>query len=215
MYFEIGDHASLDYRPRASGPVRAPARNKRIVAHGPDSPQRRALQEFVRREFSTHFAADLREFMPQLLALQDEADRVHAVVGCRRAADAPLLVERYTRAPIEHVIARRAGTAVARAEIVEIGSLACRNGRAAVEMITALVPFLIGAGFGWVAFTGAATVKRVFARMHLFPTAICRADRALLGSDQTNWGTYYAYDPEVMVGRLCEGAAILGCGGSP
>jgi hypothetical protein len=212
MHFEIAEQASFDSRPRARRPVRAPTRDKLIVAHGLDSPRRKALEEFVRREFSVHFAADLREFMPQLLALQDEADDVHAVVGCRRAADAPLLVERYTRAPIEQMIARRAGAAVARADIVEIGSLACRNGRAAVEMITALVPFLIGAGFGWVAFTGAATVKRVFAHMHLFPTAICKADRAALGGDPTNWGTYYAYDPEVMVGRLREGAAILGRG---
>jgi hypothetical protein len=147
--------------------------------------------------------------MPQLLALEDQAGRFHAVVGCRSAADGPLFLERYTRAPIERLISRHAGMAVRRSEIVEIGSLACRGGRAAVEIISGLVPFLIGSGFGWVAFTGADTVKNVFRRMRLFPTALCKADPALLGAGATDWGRYYDHDPEVMVGRLREGAAVL------
>jgi hypothetical protein len=109
------------------------------------------------------------------------------------------------------LIARAAGASVTRADVVEIGNLACRGGRAAAEMVFALVPFLLGAGFGWVAFTGADTVKNLFRRMHLFPTVLCKADRALLGSSASRWGRYYEHDPEVMVGRLREGAAILGC----
>jgi hypothetical protein len=212
MDLESREPATFDAPARVPPPLgKTPAR-KRIVAHAVDSPRRSALEEFVRLEFSAHFAAELREFMPQLLALQDDYGRFDAVVGCRAAAGGALFLERYTRAPIERLIARHAGASVARADVVEIGSLACRGGRAAIELISALVPILIDAGFAWVAFTGADTVKNVFRRMHLHPTVLCKADRAFVGGGATDWGRYYEHDPEVMVGRLREGAAILGSG---
>ena len=40
-----------------------------LVSHGPCSPQRSSVEEFVRREFLTHFGARLRQFMPELLGL--------------------------------------------------------------------------------------------------------------------------------------------------
>lgn len=211
MDFGFEAQAAFDFRP-VEHALRAPASCKRLVAHDRHSPQRAQLEGFVRGEFAAHFAADVREFMPLLLALQDGAQRVHAVVGCRAAANERLFLERYTRLPIERMIAQRIGVIVDRERIAEIGSLACRGGRDAVQMIAALVPYLMGAGFDWVAFTGADTVKRVFRRMHLYPTALCRADRALLGGDAASWGRYYEFDPEVMVGRLRDGTAVAGDG---
>jgi hypothetical protein len=85
MDFGFEAQASVDSRP-LDHPLRAPTSCKRLVAHHRDSPQRAQLEGFVRREFAAHFAADIREFMPVLLALQDNAQRIHAVVGCRAAA---------------------------------------------------------------------------------------------------------------------------------
>ena len=49
---------------------RGTATDATIVAHGADSPQRAQLEDFVRREFLAHFGARIKQFMPELLALQ-------------------------------------------------------------------------------------------------------------------------------------------------
>jgi hypothetical protein len=180
-----------------------------LVAHPRGGMQRRQLEDFVRREYCSHFQAHVKEFMPVLLALHDRMG-VRAVVGCRNAANEPLFLEKYTREPIERLLARRLDARVGRDEIVEIGSLACKGARAAVDMVTALVPFLLDAGFSWVVFTGADTVKKVFRHLRLEPTVLCAADEASLGPERDDWGDYYRHHPEVMAGRLLEGAALLG-----
>lgn len=196
----------------ASGVPRREAERKRLVAHSRDSSRRRDLEEFIRDEFFLYFNARVRHFMPLLLALHDRADRVHAVVGCRRAAAEPLFLETYLREPVERSVVRRTGAAVARDDIVEIGSLACCGPRAAREMVEALIPFLLEAGFGWAVFTGTDAVKDVFGRMNLAPTVLCRAHPELLGKDREDWGCYYDHNPEVLVGRLRDGAAALQSG---
>jgi hypothetical protein len=120
-----------------------------------------------------------------------------------------LFLETYTIRPVEALIAERVGIAVPRAEIVEVGSLACRNGRAATEIVLALVPALIEAGFTWVVFTGADTVRNVFRRLRLVPHALCAADETLLGAARRDWGSYYDHNPVVMAGRIAEGLAAL------
>jgi hypothetical protein len=180
----------------------------RLVAHSRRSGERRRLEEFVRREFAIHFGARVKHFMPMLLGLHDGTGGVRAVVGCRSATEAPLFLETYTRMPVECALGAF-GLEVARDEIVEIGGLACRDARAAVDIVGALIPYLLEAGFSWVVFTGADTVKSVFRRMRLAPMVLCKADPALLGPDRDDWGSYYDHHPEVMAGRLCDGRAAL------
>jgi hypothetical protein len=176
-----------------------------LVSHGPGSPQRTSVEEFVRREFLTHFGARIRQFMPELLGLHGPDGAIRAVVGCRAAATEPLFLETYTREPIEHALASLNGFFVPRGEIVEIGSLACRSATAAVAIVRALVPYLLHAGFSWVVFTGADTVVNVFRHLRLAPRALCPADPLLLGETRHDWGSYYAHDPQVMAGRIADG----------
>jgi hypothetical protein len=192
------DAATIDYRivPTAG-----------LVSHGPSSPQRATVEEFVRREFFTHFGARIRHFMPGLLGLHDYDGSVRAVVGWRAAAAEPLFLETYTREPIEIALASLNGFFVPREQIVEIGSLACRSAAAAVAIVRALVPHLLRAGFSWVVFTGADTVMSVFRCLGLAPRELCRADPLLLGEARHDWGTYYDHDPRVMAGRIADGAA--------
>lgn len=185
------------------------APGRRLVAHPRGAPQRRRLEDFVRREFAAHFDARVKHFMPLLLGLHDEAGDVRAVVGCRGAASERLFLETYTRLPIERALELRVGVTVARDEIVEIGGLACRDARAAVDIVGALIPHLLDAGFSWVVFTGADTIKNVFRRLRLVPTVLCAADPALLGVDRDDWGSYYDHHPEVMAGRLSDGQVAL------
>jgi hypothetical protein len=182
----------------------------RLVSHDAQSPERPALEEFVRREFLAHFGARVRHFMPDLIGLHGIDGDIRAVVGCRAAAAEPLFLETYTRAPIEIALGSLNGFFVPREQIVEIGSLACRNATAAVAIVRALVPYLLRAGFSWVVFTGADTVMNVFRHLGLTPRALCPADPLLLGEARHDWGSYYDHQPHVMAGRIADGMAATG-----
>ena len=186
----------------------APPPRSLLECHTRTSPQRRRIEEFVRTEFHTHFKARVTQFMPLLVALKSEGD-IRAVVGCRPAALEPLFLEKYTGEPIECVLARKVGVTVRRDELVEIGGLACCSGRAAVDIVKAIAPLLLHAGFSWVVFTGADTVMNVFRRLQLEPHVLCPADPLVLGDERHEWGTYYDHNPRVMAGRLRDGVAKL------
>lgn len=177
-----------------------------LERHDAASPERAPLEDFVRQQFLRHFNARVKHFMPELLALRDGDGTIRSVVGCRAAAHEPLFLETYTRAPIEDELAARNGFWVPRERIVEIGSLACRSARGAIEIVRALVPYLLGTGFSWVVFTGADTVMNVFRYLGLSPLPLCRADAYLLGDARRDWGSYYDHDPHVMAGRIQDGA---------
>ena len=179
-----------------------------LVDYSSSTERRREIEQFIRDEYREHFGANLTHFMPHLLALHRPCGAVRAVVGYRGAQE-ELFLETYTRKPIEQVIAERLGETVPRHQIVEVGSLACRDGRAAVEIIKAVIPNLIQQGFTWVVLTGADTVRNVFRRLDLEPRALCVADKSLLGDDQDTWGTYYDHHPIVMAGRLADGICAL------
>jgi hypothetical protein len=178
-----------------------------LVSHDVRSPQRAMVEDFVRREFLAHFGARIRHFMPELLGLHGPAGAIRAVVGCRAARAERLFLEAYTREPIETALAALNGFFVPREHIVEIGSLACRSATAAIAIVRALVPHLLHAGFTWVVFTGADTVKNVFRHLGLAPNALCPADPLLLGEARHDWGTYYDHAPYVMAGRIADGLA--------
>jgi hypothetical protein len=180
--------------------------------HGPDSTRRADIEALVQREYRRHFDADIREFMPHFLALHDASGEITAVVGCRSAAVESLFLEVYTDAPIEAMIRQQTSEPVRRKKVVEIGSLVCRDARAAMALIRALVPFLVTCGFEWVAFTGADTVVRVLRSLNLLPFALCVADRDRLGAAQSSGGSYYEHDPVVMAGRLRDGLSFLQAG---
>jgi hypothetical protein len=180
-----------------------------LIQHDAKSAHRRRIESFIAAEFRAHFDARLSHFMPTLVGLHDAAGELKAAVGYRAAASEKLFLESYTNGPIEEVLLRQSGVRVARAEIVEVGSLACRGGRAAFEIVTALVPALIENGFSWVVFTGADTVRNVFRRLQLKPISLCIANKTVLGEQQHEWGSYYQHNPVVMAGRLADGIAAL------
>jgi hypothetical protein len=180
-----------------------------LVMHTQPSPERSRIEALIAHEFRTHFDAEVREFMPSLVGLYDEQGSLKAAVGCRAASAEPLFLEAYTNGPVEQLLSAQTGCNVTREQIVEVGSLACNGGRAAMEIVTALVPALIEAGFSWVVFTGADTVRNVFRRLDLKPVALCIANKSMLGDRQHEWGTYYDHNPVVMAGKLADGVAAL------
>jgi hypothetical protein len=147
--------------------------------------------------------------MPTLVGLHGIDGSLLAAVGYRSAALESLFLEVYTQAPIEEVIRRQTGIDVPRSQIVEVGSLACTGGRAAMEIVTSLVPALIEDGFSWVVFTGADTVRNVFRRLNLKPVSLCIANKSMLGDRQQEWGSYFDHNPVVMAGRIADGIVAL------
>ncbi len=184
-------------------------RNAFLVRYREATKGRRQIEAFIADEYRRHFAADIRDFMPTLVGLHDDGGRLKAAVGYRAAQSERLFLEMYMNRPIEEVVSMQSGLDVARDAIVEVGSLACNGGRAAMEIVTALVPALIEDGFSWVVFTGADTVRNVFRRLELKPVALCIANKSMLGTDQKQWGTYYDHNPVVMAGRLADGIVAL------
>jgi len=180
-----------------------------LIPHSESSPERKRIEDFIATEYRKHFSAAVTQFMPTLAGLHAPDGSLRAAVGYRSAAREPLFLEIYTRAPIEELIRLQTGYAVPREEIVEVGSLACAGGRAAMEIVTSLVPALIEDGFSWVVFTGADTVRNVFRRLNLRPVSLCIANKAMLGRRQQEWGSYYDHNPIVMAGRLVDGIAVL------
>jgi hypothetical protein len=180
-----------------------------LIRHSESSPDRRLVEAFIAGEYAKHFGAELSDFMPTLISMHGPDGGLTAAVGYRAAVDGPLFLETYTKGSVEDIILRQTGCVVPRDEIVEVGSLACRGGKAAMDVVRALVPALIGDGFSWVVFTGADTIRNVFRRLHLKPVALCIANKSLLGERRHQWGTYYDHNPIVMAGRIADGMSTL------
>lgn len=179
------------------------------LIHCADENSRQQAGSFIEQIFAERFSARIDRLPPGLVCVRDGYGRVCAAAGYRSAASERLFLEQYLDAPVEEIIQMRYGECVKRSQIVEVGNLATNGGRAALALISGLIHDLLERGFTWVAFTGNDAVRNMFQRLHLFPFAICHADRASLGAAGSAWGTYYDHHPIVMAGRLGDGAAAI------
>ncbi|SER12622.1 Thermostable hemolysin [Azotobacter beijerinckii] len=176
-----------------------------LVKQSPDSARRRELEAFIRARFVDYYAARIHHFMPCLLGFEDDVGQVQAVVGLRPADDTEgLFLERYLDEPIESVISKRTGLAVARRDIVEVGNFAARGPGGARLMITALTDLLDVQGFRWVVFTGTAMLLNSFGRLDLSMVELGLADPARMGADLADWGHYYDTHPQVMAANITD-----------
>lgn len=170
-----------------------------------DGVRRAQAEDLIRRRYAACYQARIRHFMPVLLGLEGADGRLRGAVGCRRAQEGLLFLERYLGEPIERVLEHRVGRPVARATIVEVGNLAAESHGAARRLIVAVTGLLAQAGFGWVAFTGTPALLNSFRRLGLSPLPIAPADPARVGSELADWGSYYAQRPQVMAGEILAG----------
>ena len=197
----------LQSEPRPARPVIAPvefaATPGEFSVVAPGSTERHVLESRVRSGFGTHFGACVDVFMPQL-ALYSHRSGATGIIGFRRASDGPLFLENYLERPGEREIEFAAGVPVDRARIAEVGQFVVDSREIAGAFFRDLVPFLAGQQFDWVCFTGTDRIRAILSRvgLHGLPIAAATADRVQPSVDQ--WGTYYDYDPVVVVGRLSD-----------
>lgn len=168
------------------------------------APERADAERFVRAAYRAHFNARLEAFPPMLFALYGRADLILAVAGLRPAATEPLFLEIYLDEPIELALARRTGSSVARAQTIEVGSLATRAPGYARTLIQSLTALLYHRQYDWVVFTAVHALRNTFRRLGLAPLPLCAADPARL-ADPGAWGSYYEHAPQVMYGNVLLG----------
>lgn len=172
-------------------------------AVGADAQRRQPFETLIATCFAEHYGAQLRQFMPCLLGLKDVSGQLQAVAGLRSAAAEPLFLERYLSEPIEQAVARQRETpALDREQLVEVGNLAARGAGQARLLIVALTQMLALSGIRWVAFTGTSLLLNSFQRLGVTLLNLGAADGRCLGSEQADWGSYYATHPQVMVGDV-------------
>lgn len=163
------------------------------------------LEAFIHARFESIHHADVHHFLPELIGLQDSHGRLIAAAGMRPASQGALFLERYLDEPLEGVVSRLAGRAVAREQLVEVGNLAALSAGSARVIITAVTWLLAARGLQWVAFTGASTLVNSFHRLGLEPTVIAEADPQRLNGEMASWGSYYAQHPLVYAGNIGYG----------
>ena len=126
-----------------------------------------------------------------------------------RYTSGPLFLEQYLDVPLEQAIGERAGHAVARSQIVEVGNLAAAHAGAARALIVSMTRLLHGHGLHCVAFTATTSLLNSFTRLRLQPGVLAAADPRRLPDAGQCWGTYYHSQPQVMFGDIRYGYAQL------
>ncbi|BAN49841.1 thermostable hemolysin [Metapseudomonas resinovorans] len=182
---------------------------------------RHPVEDFIHRRFLSAHGADIRHFMPELLAMRNHHGALSAAAGIRLGNDGPLFLEQYLERPADSLIADHAGVPVARQQVVEVGNLASINVGNARLIIVAVTWLLNLRGLEWVVFTGAPSLINSFRRLGLEPLLLGEADPNRLGADSEQWGTYYEQKPRVFTGNIHLGflqlrdSGILGRLGFP
>lgn len=179
------------------------ARASRISAtHLEAQSSRRAEAEnFIRTVFKNRYAAQIKSFAPSLMMLEQD-DRIVAATGWRGADAEPLFLERYLDAPIESVMEKLTGQQLERQRIVEVGNLASEKAGGSLQVILNLSRHLDKSGYEWVVFTATQELIGIFTKLGLPLLALAKADPARLGSEASDWGSYYDTQPIVVTGRI-------------
>lgn len=186
-----------------------PGRFADAVLIGPHHPVRRAVESFISSVYRERFDAEVRTFMPQLLAYRDAQGKLVAAVGLRQAAVGPLFVEHYLDAPVEEVLASRLSISPKRSQIVEVGHFAASSAGVARELIVQLAWVLGAVKVDWVLFVATRQLRNAFVRLHLAPIELAAARAERMGESAADWGRYYETQPRLMCGNVLEGIAYL------
>lgn len=173
-----------------------------ISLHHHFQPERSRVEAYIEATYAEAFSGRIRAHYPTLMSVQDAYGEIHAAVGFRLAAHAPLFLERYLDDAIETAIGKATGGAISRSGVAEIGNLASKSAGASLFLFMALARHLHQLGCDHAVATATRQLRRTFGRVG-FPTErLTTADPARLGAEAGDWGGYYARDPEVLAGPI-------------
>lgn len=171
----------------------------------PDSADRAELEQFVSTIFQQVYGANIKRFMPHLMSLRDQDDKLTAVCGLRSAAAEAPFLEVYLDQPIEAVLSEHAGFPVERSEIVEVGNFSVAELGMARYLITAINDQLHETSKQWAVFTAVPVLRNAFIKLGMQPEILGDADKSRLPAEQqAEWGSYYEQKPQVMAIRRID-----------
>jgi len=170
---------------------------------GPRDPGRAEVEQYISRVFAETYGARLYSFLPLLLSHGD-GNNIHAALGLRRADSGPLFLEQYLNQPVEQRLAEASGSAVARADIVEIGNLVSTSRGSSRLLFLMLAELFAAAGVTWAIFTATPEVYRLLSKLTGNQVVLCRADGRRLGDKVADWGSYYDTEPAVTAINVAE-----------
>lgn len=157
------------------------------------------LERFISGAFEFTHGARVTQFMPFLMSLRDQNDRLVAVCGLRSATDGPLFLERYLDQPIEKRLSTRMGYSIYRSEIVEVGNFAVAEAGAARGLVNEIVHQLYATSKQWAVFTVVPLISNAFTRLGIQAEVLGEAHKACLPpEEQAMWGSYYEQRPKIM-----------------
>lgn len=186
----------------ALGSIRPREMNRfEVACH--DSTIRRTLESRVRSGFGHHFDACIEGFMPDL-ATYTHVSGATGVIGFRGAADEPLFLESYLDEPVESVIRYAARHAILRSEVVEVGQFIVDDKTIVLDFFRDLAPFLQSRGYEWVCFTGTNRIRTLLTKVGFSGKPVAAASQDKVSDAAVNWGTYYRFEPRVIVGKLSD-----------
>lgn len=180
-----------------------PPEMNRFEVAGHDSIIRLSLESRVRSGFGHHFDACIEGFMPDLAVYRHVSGAV-GVIGIRGASDDLLFLERYVDQPIESVVSDAVQRPIPRREIVEVGQFIVDDKAIVSAFFRDLVPFLRSRGYEWVCFTATNRIRALLSKIGFSGKPVAMATQDKVGNDAMNWGTYYQFEPCVIVGKLSD-----------
>jgi hypothetical protein len=171
---------------------------------------RQRAERFVKRCFQQHYGAEINQFMPQLMSLNDQHNELLAVLGICHADRHPLFLENYLKRPAEQVLASKISMPIDRLSLVEVGNLAVSRAGGGRWLITALTAYLSAAGAEWALFTIGPVLINTFRRLGLDLIELGEARRESLPlEERARWGSYYEQKPKVMAGNIYHGHRVM------
>jgi len=170
------------------------------------------VKQFAEARFKAAYNADVNDFLPNMLALLDNQLAIQASVGYQSAATNRLYLEHYLDQPIEDAIAKQLNIKTPqRSEILEVGNLASLSPGATRRLILNLACHFQKQGYKWLVITATSHVKNSFDKLNvgLDLHRVCKAEASAVADTSSNWGSYYAHNPEVYIGDMDAGITVL------
>jgi len=217
------DAPSQMQQQRAGAELRTLGERLQLTAVRAGETGRAELEAYVQARFASKHGAQVRTFMPTLVAFRNRRGELSGVTGIRGADESALYLEHYLDQPIEArlLAALRAQSpdwsvdrggirTIRRDEIVEVGNLAGASCRAAVRMVAQLPLFLMQRRYAWIVFTATSAVRQILQGFGAPLIELGRADPASVAGANDAWGRYYETDPRVFAGYLPDADRLAG-----
>lgn len=163
---------------------------------------------FVATQFAKVYHAECQQFSPTLLSVKRERD-ICGVLGIRLASQHKLYLEYYLPAGVEQVLSQHLDQTISRDSIIEVGNFAASKGGVCQLLLLATGYALRLLGYRWLVFTATTQVQHILQRMQWPVTPLAAATPESLPGGGAGWGSYYAGQPQVVVGDLWAAAPML------